>query len=83
MLRRKPTKLEIRQDDIEQLEHIRQIYKQKSLQPPGISGKGKRCTQNELVTMIKQQQQQQTLSTEQNDDLIVEAEELQKFLQKV
>ncbi|CAH1764950.1 1758_t:CDS:2, partial [Entrophospora sp. SA101] len=78
MLRRKPTKLEIRQDDIEQLEHIRQIYKQKSLQPPGI-----RCTQNELVTMIKQQQQQRTLSTEQNDDLIVEAEELQKFLQKV
>ncbi|CAG8787098.1 14521_t:CDS:1, partial [Acaulospora morrowiae] len=39
MIRRNPTRLEIRQDDVERLQSFRQEYKKKLSQKPGASGK--------------------------------------------
>ncbi|CAG8522877.1 12191_t:CDS:2 [Funneliformis mosseae] len=55
MLRRNPTRLDIRQDDIEQLHDLRAIYQRKLSQKPGASGKGKRkrpCVRPDLNGMI-------------------------------
>ena len=57
MLRRDPTRLEIRQDDVEQLPKLRDEYQKKLSQKPGISGKGKRKS-IELEDPISIQQQQ-------------------------
>jgi hypothetical protein len=62
MLRRDPTRLEIRQDDVEQLPKLRDEYQKKLSQKPGISGKGKRKSielEDPTAIQIPLQQQQQ------------------------
>ncbi|RIA88960.1 hypothetical protein C1645_825520 [Glomus cerebriforme] len=81
MLRRNPTRLEIRQDDVEQLPKLREVYQKKLSQKPGISGKGKRKSiELEDPTAVQQQlhQQQQQQPQEQSAP-IVGAEELRNL----
>lgn len=80
MLRRNPTRLEIRQDDVEQLPKLREVYQKKLSQKPGISGKGKRKS-IELEDTIQQQsqQQQQSLQPQEQPIPIVGAEELRNL----
>jgi len=61
MLRRDPTRLEIRQDDVEQLGKLREEYQKKLSQKPGVSGKGKRKSieVEDPITIQQSQQQQQ------------------------
>jgi len=76
MLRRNPTRLEIRQDDVEQLPKLREVYQKKLSQKPGISGKGKRKS-IELEDTIQQQSQQQ--QPQEQPIPIVGAEELRNL----
>ncbi|GBC02356.1 hypothetical protein RclHR1_04590009 [Rhizophagus clarus] len=79
MLRRNPTRLEIRQDDVEQLTKLREFYQKKLSQKPGISGKGKRKS-IELEDTIQQQSQQQQLQQPQEQPIpVVGAEELRNL----
>ena len=79
MLRRDPTRLEIRQDDIEQLSTLRNEYQKKLSQKPGVSGKGKRKSiELDEPTVIQQQLQQQQPQQEQPVP-IVGAEELRNL----
>ncbi|CAB4400242.1 hypothetical protein RhiirA5_349123 [Rhizophagus irregularis] len=81
MLRRNPTRLEIRQDDVEQLPKLREVYQKKLSQKPGISGKGKRKSIELEDTIQRQsQQQQQSLQQPQEQPIpIVGTEELRNL----
>ncbi|RIB09432.1 hypothetical protein C2G38_2208965 [Gigaspora rosea] len=71
MIRRNPTRLEIRQENVEQLQLLRQEYKKKFSQKPGASAKGKRKSmeiEEEMETNLNQQVEHQ--------EPIVGAEEL-------
>ncbi|RGB33824.1 hypothetical protein C1646_761314 [Rhizophagus diaphanus] len=70
MLRRNPTRLEIRQDDVEQLPKLREVYQKKLSQKPGISGKGKRKS-IELEDTIQRQSQQQQQSLQQPQEQLI------------
>jgi hypothetical protein len=78
MLRRNPTRLEIRQDDVEQLTKLREVYQKRLSQKPGISGKGKRKS-IELEDTVQQQQQQQLQQLQEQSNPIVGAEELRNL----
>ncbi|CAG8579978.1 10942_t:CDS:1, partial [Cetraspora pellucida] len=75
MIRRNPTRLEIRQENVEQLQLLRQEYKKKLSQKPGASAKGKRKSmeiEEEVEPSLNFQQ-----TEHQEQEPIVGAEELQ------
>ncbi len=83
MLRRNPTRLEIRQDDSEQLHELRNEYQKKLSQKPGVSGKGKRKSielEDPTVSQPHLQQQQQQLQQPQGQPVpIVGTEEIRNL----
>ncbi|CAG8546940.1 10714_t:CDS:1, partial [Racocetra persica] len=75
MIRRNPTRLEIRQENVEQLQLLRQEYKKKLSQKPGASAKGKRKSMEIEEKVDPNLNLQQAEPQEQEP--IVGAEELQ------
>ncbi|RHZ79298.1 hypothetical protein Glove_149g51 [Diversispora epigaea] len=75
MIRRNPTRIEIRQEDVEHLQTLRQEYKKKLSQKPSSSGKGKRKSM-EVEEDIEQNVSQTEQPKVEQQEPIVGPEEL-------